>query len=233
MRISHKLFTTRNLPRTAICLVVGLAISNPAISLKWTEARLRFSNSCAYAQDSEKSGVSDKEILIGSCSALSGPTEYLGKQQIIGAKTYIDSINDQGGVNGRKVKLLTLDDCYEPEKAINCFTQLVKENVFAVAFLVGTPTAAKHIPIGRVSKNSGLGLIHWSSVSVRACETIYFRGARVLPRRDSRDGRWVVVLRKAENSRHPTKRCLWSRRQLRRDYGTQATQRGACSDGLV
>src|SRR5229473_2402214 len=61
-------------------------------------------------------GVTDKEILIGSCSALEGPSHFLGTETVAGAKAYFAMINDAGGVDGRKLRLLTYDDSYDPAK---------------------------------------------------------------------------------------------------------------------
>ena len=123
-------------------------------------------------------GVSDKEILIGSCSALEGPSHFLGQQTVTGAKAYFDAINEEGGVNGRKLKLITMDDSYDPAKTEACFDHLMTERVFALGFFVGTPTAVKYIPMAESSKVPLIGLFtgaqalytplrHWV-VSVRA-----------------------------------------------------------------
>src|SRR5437773_8846441 len=55
-------------------------------------------------------GVTDKEILIGSCSALEGPSHFLGTETVTGAKAYFAMVNDAGGVDGRKLKLIAYDD---------------------------------------------------------------------------------------------------------------------------
>jgi branched-chain amino acid transport system substrate-binding protein len=105
-----------------------------------------------------ESGVSDKEIVIGSCSAQSGPAEQLGTKQIAGAKAYLDRVNGAGGVHGRKIKLQVEDDKYEPDGAVVCFKKLVDSQVFAAAFFVGTPTAAKHAPMAEANKLPIVGL---------------------------------------------------------------------------
>ena len=103
-------------------------------------------------------GITHTEILIGSCAALDGPARQLGLQMVLGASAYIDMINDQGGINGRKVRLVTYDDGYDPEKAAVCFARLQKENIFATAFFVGTPTAAKYVPLAEAGKIPLVGL---------------------------------------------------------------------------
>src|SRR5262249_3804062 len=92
-------------------------------------------------------GVSDKEILIGSCAALEGPSSSLGRQTVVGAKAYFALINAEGGVHGRNLKLLSYDDSYDPDKTQGCFEKLMAEKVFALGFFVGTPTAVKYVPM--------------------------------------------------------------------------------------
>jgi branched-chain amino acid transport system substrate-binding protein len=105
-----------------------------------------------------ESGVTDTEILIGSCSALEGPANFLGAQTVLGARAYLNHVNDQGGVHGRQIKLVAYDDSYEPAKAIECFNRLKQEGVFAAAFFVGTPTGAKHAPMAESAKIPLVGL---------------------------------------------------------------------------
>lgn len=113
---------------------------------------------CSSAQAQTAPGVTDSQILIGSCSALDGPARFLGVETIVGATTYLNHINAQGGVNGRKVQLLAFDDGYEPAKAETCFKRLEKENIFSAGFFVGTPTAAKYVPMAEASKIPVVGL---------------------------------------------------------------------------
>jgi len=103
-------------------------------------------------------GVTDNAILIGSCSALDGPAHFLGQQTVLGATTYLHSINDEGGVFGRKVQLLAFDDGYDPEKAPACFKRMTKEGVFALGFFVGTPTAKVYVPMAQEEKIPVVGL---------------------------------------------------------------------------
>jgi len=106
----------------------------------------------------ETPGITASEIRIGSCSALDGPARQLGLETVLGATTYFDYINDHGGVNGRKLRLLSHDDGYDPERAAPCFSQLKKDDIFSAGFFVGTPTAAKYVPIAETEKIPILGL---------------------------------------------------------------------------
>ena len=66
----------------------------------------------------------------------------------IGMETYFKHINAQGGVNGRKLKLVVRDDGYEPEKAKDAVKALIEEDkVFALAGSVGTPTGLAAVPL--------------------------------------------------------------------------------------
>ncbi|MGC1619773.1 MAG: ABC transporter substrate-binding protein [Candidatus Acidiferrum sp.] len=147
----------------------------------------------ALAQNT--SGVSANEILIGSCSALEGPSKFLGIQTVTGAKAYFDMINDEGGVNERKLKLISADDSYDPAKTQACFDHLMSEKVFAMGFFVGTPTAAKYVPMADNAKVPLIGLFtgaqtlyvplrHWI-VNVRAS---YFDETR-----EQVDGLWKTL----------------------------------------
>lgn len=98
----------------------------------------------AIAED----GVSPKEIKIGMANALSGPAAALGLQLKAGAVAHIDKVNAAGGVHGRKIKLISLDDAYDPPQAAAATKSLIEtEKVFALFGYVGTPTSAAAVPI--------------------------------------------------------------------------------------
>ncbi|GGP26258.1 ABC transporter substrate-binding protein [Silvimonas amylolytica] len=98
-------------------------------------------------------GVTENEILLGQSAALSGPAAELGKSVNRGAKAYFDYVNAHGGVNGRKIKLVALDDGYEPDRAAANTQKLIKEQqVFALFGYVGTPTSNASLPL--INQNS-------------------------------------------------------------------------------
>ena len=100
-----------------------------------------------------ENGVSDKEIILGQSCAMAGPAKALGIGMKKGMAAYFAQINDAGGVKGRKIKLITLDDGYEPEKAIKNTRKLIeKEKVFALIGEVGTPTSKAVVPIAEKAK---------------------------------------------------------------------------------
>jgi branched-chain amino acid transport system substrate-binding protein len=78
-------------------------------------------------------GVTDTEIKIGQNAAFSGPASVYG--QISTAEShYFQMINEQGGVNGRKITLIALDDAYSPPKAIEVVRRLVEDEQVAILF---------------------------------------------------------------------------------------------------
>lgn len=93
-------------------------------------------------------GVTDKEILIGRSSILSGPTQASGKSLSLGGKLYFDRINTSGGVHGRKIKVVEYDDKYEPAECIKNTEKLLEEDkVFALFNYIGIPTVKAVMPL--------------------------------------------------------------------------------------
>ena len=101
-----------------------------------------------FSQAAFAQGVSPDKILLGQSVALTGPAAELGIQMRNGAKAYFDHVNANGGVHGRKIELITLDDGYEPSKTAPNTKKLIEEHkVFALFGYVGTPTSAAAMPI--------------------------------------------------------------------------------------
>lgn len=92
-------------------------------------------------------GVSEKEIVVGQSAALAGPAEALGTGMKAGMEAYFKYINDQGGVNGRSIRLVSYDDGYEPVTCIEQTRKLIGEGVFVLIGYVGTPTSKAAVPI--------------------------------------------------------------------------------------
>ena len=94
----------------------------------------------AFAQKKYDDGATDKEIKIGNTNPYSGPASAYG---VIGKtiEAYWKSVNEAGGINGRMVKFITLDDGYSPPKTVEVVRQLVEqEKVLCVFQTLGTPT---------------------------------------------------------------------------------------------
>ena len=93
-------------------------------------------------------GVSDDGIHFGQSAALGGPASALGIGMREGLLAAFEEVNRTGGVNGRRLKLTSYDDGYEPERAIAHTTKLIEEDkVFALIGEIGTPTSKAVQPI--------------------------------------------------------------------------------------
>jgi branched-chain amino acid transport system substrate-binding protein len=103
---------------------------------------LAVSASAAVAQKKYGPGASDTEIKIGQTAPYSGPASS-GATIARAQAAYIKMINEQGGVNGRKITLIQYDDAYSPPKTVEQVRRLVEsDEVLAIWFQVGTPTAS-------------------------------------------------------------------------------------------
>ncbi len=102
------------------------------------------SSSIIIAED----GITEHEIILGQSCALEGPAAALGTGMKAGLYAAFEKVNDDGGINGRKIKIISLDDGYEPEKAIRNTQFLINnEKVFLLIGEVGTPTSKAVMPI--------------------------------------------------------------------------------------
>ncbi|HCY83551.1 MAG TPA: hypothetical protein DHV36_00280 [Desulfobacteraceae bacterium] len=96
----------------------------------------------------DRTGITDTQIRIGSSLALGGHAGYLGTQMLQGAMSYINHINDRGGIHGRKIRLIVRDDGYDPTRCLYNTQQLIlEEKVFCLFSYVGTPTTVRIIPL--------------------------------------------------------------------------------------
>ncbi len=110
-----------------------------------TAAALALSASAALAQ---QQGVSKDEITLGSIQDLSGPLAGFGKQIRLGMTLRVDEINEQGGVNGRKLKLLVEDSKYDPKNAVLAAQKLVNQDkIFAMVGHLGTAQNMAAMPV--------------------------------------------------------------------------------------
>jgi branched-chain amino acid transport system substrate-binding protein len=85
-------------------------------------------------------GVTATEIKIGNTNPYSGPASAYGTiGKVIGA--YFKKVNDEGGINGRKINYITYDDGYTPPKTVEMVRRLVEQDQVALVFnTLGTPT---------------------------------------------------------------------------------------------
>ena len=110
---------------------LGLALSGIAFAV---------ATSSAIAQKKYDPGADDKEIKVGHLNPYSGPASAYGAiGKSIGA--YFEKINAEGGINGRKVKFISLDDGYNPAKSVEQARKLVEEDEVLLVFQpLGTPS---------------------------------------------------------------------------------------------
>jgi ABC-type branched-subunit amino acid transport system substrate-binding protein len=98
--------------------------------------------------DAAVPGVTVARVLFGQSAAFSGPASALGTNMRLGIEAAFHEANGAGGVHGRRLELVTLDDAYEPEAAIaNTFRLIEQEQVFALIGAVGTPTSRSATPV--------------------------------------------------------------------------------------
>jgi ABC-type branched-subunit amino acid transport system substrate-binding protein len=127
-------------------------MKNPAA---WLLAGAAVFSSLAAAED----GVTANRILLGQAAVFSGPAAQLGIQMRNGIKTYLDYVNEHGGVHGRKLELVSEDDRYEPSVAPAASKKLIEEDkVFALLGYVGTPTGMAHLPVVTQAKVPLVGM---------------------------------------------------------------------------
>ncbi len=107
-------------------------------------AALALAGGSALAQQ----GVSKNEIVIGSIQDLSGPIAGFGKQVRLGMMLRVDEINEQGGINGRKLKLVVEDSAYDPRKAVLAAQKLVNQDkIFIMIGHIGTAQNMAAMPV--------------------------------------------------------------------------------------
>lgn len=111
-----------------------------------TLAALAFAAPLALAQTQQ--GVTKNEIVLGTIQDLSGPLAGFGKQVRNGMQLRVDEVNEQGGVNGRKLKLLVEDSGYDPRRAVLAAQKLVNQDkIFMMVGHIGTAQNMAAMPV--------------------------------------------------------------------------------------
>ena len=112
----------------------------PQLSAATLAASRRYGVAPPLAQKKYDTGATDTEIKIGNIMPYSGPASAYG---LIGKteEAYFKMINDQGGINGRKINFITYDDGYSPPKAVEQARKLVESDEVLLVFNpLGTPS---------------------------------------------------------------------------------------------
>jgi len=94
------------------------------------------------AAEEQTPGVTPTKIKLGNTAPYSGPASSYGTIAR-SAIAYFEMVNDKGGIHGRKVEVISLDDGFSPPKAVEQTRKLVEgEEVFAIFMPLGSPTSA-------------------------------------------------------------------------------------------
>ena len=114
----------------------------------FTHAALATLALTATLASAQQQGVTKDEILLGSIQDLSGPIAGFGKQIRAGMQLAVEELNEQNGINGRKIKLLVEDSAYDPKKAVLSAQKLVNQDkIFMMLGHVGTAQNMAAMPV--------------------------------------------------------------------------------------
>ena len=123
----------------------------------------RFSSplfSSAQASGAVVPGVTNSEIRVGMSAAFSGASAALGSDYYLGAQAAYAEANANGGIFGRAVRVVAVDDGYTPARTLDNTLQLVEqEDVFCLSNYVGTPTLVRALPMLKAFSGDDLVLV--------------------------------------------------------------------------
>ncbi len=112
----------------------------------------------SWAPRGQASSEGTDEIRLGMSTALTGPAAQLGLNMRLGVEAALNEANLSGGIHGKKLRLIALDDGYEPSRTAPNMHELIEvQEVLAVIGNVGTPTAVAAIPIANAKKTPLFG----------------------------------------------------------------------------
>jgi branched-chain amino acid transport system substrate-binding protein len=121
----------------------------------------------AFAAQAQVPGVTADKILIGQTAGFTGTVAGGVKETTDGAKLYLDWVNKNGGVNGRKIELVSMDDAFDPKRAgANAKVLIEDKRVFALFLNRGTPHSEAIMPhlkahgVPLVGPSTGADLLH-------------------------------------------------------------------------
>jgi branched-chain amino acid transport system substrate-binding protein len=123
-----------------------------------TALSILFAVAHPLAARADEVGVSSDTILFGQAAALDGPSSALGQGMRQGILAAFAEINARGGVHGRKLKLISRDDGYDPDRSVEQTIKLIEQDkVFALIGAVGTPTTTATVPIAKAKNVPFIG----------------------------------------------------------------------------
>ncbi|MFH0984808.1 MAG: ABC transporter substrate-binding protein [Candidatus Omnitrophota bacterium] len=104
-------------------------------------------------------GITETEILLGNSSPFTGHAQHLGTHNLRGAMIFFNDLNSRGGINGRKIRVISYDDQYDPPQCVlNTQKLLGQDKVFALFNYFGSPTTLKVIPMLEQTKTPLVGV---------------------------------------------------------------------------
>ena len=144
--IAQPTMTAPRVTRRGWMVAIGVAAATGIAGLGYGLRRVAFPANPGVTAP----GVTGEEILVGMSAPFNGPTAELGRGMQLGIETCFAAVNEAGGVHGRRLRLVALDDSYEPDRTREKMGQLIDEyGVFAFLGNVGTPTAEVALPIAK------------------------------------------------------------------------------------
>ncbi|MDO5626246.1 MAG: ABC transporter substrate-binding protein [Pseudomonadota bacterium] len=136
--------------------------SHPSLS-----RRLRAALAAALLAPWLAAGTAQADILIGQTTAVTGPVAASVGETLAGARLYLDEVNARGGVHGETVRVITLDDKFDPKQAgENARALIEKENVVALFMSRATPHTQAILPhlarhrVALIAPSTGAMLLH-------------------------------------------------------------------------
>lgn len=119
---------------------------NRRISILATAAALALG--AAFPAAAQQQGVTDTEIVLGDILPLTGPPALLGVAHNLGVKVAIAEVNEAGGINGRRLRLISEDDGYVPSRTVQGMRKLIQsDKVFALTSVSGTAQSQAAMPL--------------------------------------------------------------------------------------
>ncbi|MEA4811632.1 MAG: ABC transporter substrate-binding protein [Anaerolineaceae bacterium] len=140
-----------------ILSIVGCATQTPAPT---AQAQTSSDAKPTEAKPASSGSETGGEIVVGCLQDISGPTSTLGKMVEAGAKWAFDEINANGGVGGKKIKMITYDTKADVNEAINAFTRAVTAD--KVSVVIGPPIANIALAIAPISEQYNVPVVGFS-----------------------------------------------------------------------
>jgi branched-chain amino acid transport system substrate-binding protein len=116
--------------------------------MKFAITALALALAAPLAQAQATQGVTRNEIVIGTIQDLSGPLAAFGRQARQGMQLRVDEVNEQGGIHGRRLRLVVEDSGYDPRRAVLAAQKLVNQDrIFAMVGHIGTAQNLAAMPV--------------------------------------------------------------------------------------